>query len=121
MLTTLSYYRPHWTGLTRYAQGIAEGLVARGHDVTVLHILDPAERKLDMSAGESLFVDPERGDSLAVTPADVRELYQETVNEAIDEWRARFAAAGAFYEPIMTDQPFGVPLRRAFAARQRLS
>ena len=96
-------------------------LRAQGHDVTVLHLLDPAERQLDLSAGESLFVDPERGDSLAVTPADVRELYAATVNEAIDEWRARFAAAGAFYEPIQTDQPFGVPLRRAFAARQRLS
>ena len=96
-------------------------LRAQGHDLTVLHLLDPAERQLDLSAGESLFVDPERGDSLAVTPADVREIYAATVNEAIDEWRARFAAAGAFYEPIQTDQPFGVPLRRAFAARQRLS
>lgn len=96
-------------------------LRAQGHDLTVLHLLDPAERQLDLSAGESLFVDPERGDSLAVTPADVRELYAATVNEAIDEWRGRFAAAGAFYEPIQTDQPFGVPLRRAFAARQRLS
>jgi len=96
-------------------------LRALGHDVTILHIMDPAERKFDMQAGESLFVDPEKGDSLAVTPADIREMYQATVAEAIDEWRARIAAAGAFYEPIMTDQPFGVPLRRAFAARQRLS
>ncbi len=96
-------------------------LRAQGHDVTVLHLFDPAERQLDLSAGESLFLDPERGDSLAVTPADVRELYQETVHEAIEEWRARFAAAGAFYEAIRTDEPFGVPLRRAFAARQRLS
>lgn len=95
-------------------------LRAQGHDVTILHILDPAERSFDMAAGESEFVDPERGDSLAVTPADVRELYRATVNEAIDEWRARFSSAGAFYEPIGTDQPFGVPLRRAFAARQRL-
>ncbi|MBX7120198.1 MAG: DUF58 domain-containing protein [Gemmatimonadaceae bacterium] len=96
-------------------------LRAMGHDITVLHLMDPAERKLSIEAGESLFVDPERGDALAVTPADVRELYRETVAEAMDEWRARFAAAGAFYEPILTDQPFGVPLRRAFAARQRHS
>jgi uncharacterized protein (DUF58 family) len=96
-------------------------LRAQGHDVTILHVLDPAEKSFDLPAGESLFVDPERGDSLAVTPADVREMYQATVLEAIDEWRSRFAAAGAFYEPILTDQPFGVPLRRAFAARQRLS
>jgi len=32
----LTYYYPHWTGLTAYAQRLAEGLVARGHTVTVL-------------------------------------------------------------------------------------
>jgi len=36
ILTTLNYYHPHWTGLTVYAQNIAEGLVERGHEVTVL-------------------------------------------------------------------------------------
>lgn len=36
IVTTLSYYAPHWTGLTVYAQRIAEGLAARGHDVTVV-------------------------------------------------------------------------------------
>lgn len=36
ILTALTYYRPHWTGLTVYAQNIAEGLAARGHEVTVL-------------------------------------------------------------------------------------
>lgn len=36
VLTTLNYYHPHWTGLTVYAQRIAEGLVQRGHEVTVL-------------------------------------------------------------------------------------
>lgn len=96
-------------------------LRAQGHDVTILHILDPAEKSFDLPAGESLFVDPESAAQMAATPADIREAYQETVMEAIDEWRTRFASAGAFYEPIMTDQPFGVPLRRAFAARQRRS
>jgi len=36
ILTTLNFYHPHWTGLTVYAQRIAEGLVTRGHEVTVL-------------------------------------------------------------------------------------
>jgi len=36
ILTVLTYYHPHWTGLTAYARSIAEGLAARGHDVTVL-------------------------------------------------------------------------------------
>ncbi len=32
----LTYYRPHTSGLTIYAQRLAEGLVRRGHRVTVL-------------------------------------------------------------------------------------
>lgn len=36
ILTVLTYYYPHWTGLTAFARRIAEGLVARGHQVTVL-------------------------------------------------------------------------------------
>jgi len=32
----LTYYYPHWTGLTAYARRLAEGLVRRGHQVTVL-------------------------------------------------------------------------------------
>jgi len=36
VLVTLTYYRPHWTGLTALAARLAEGLAARGHEVTVL-------------------------------------------------------------------------------------
>ena len=36
VLSTLTYYHPHWTGLTNLARRIAEGLVRRGHTVTVL-------------------------------------------------------------------------------------
>jgi glycosyltransferase involved in cell wall biosynthesis len=36
VLTALSFYHPYWTGLTTIAQAIAEGLAARGHQVTVV-------------------------------------------------------------------------------------
>jgi glycosyltransferase involved in cell wall biosynthesis len=36
ILFLLTYYHPHWTGLTAYARRIAEGLAARGHQVQVL-------------------------------------------------------------------------------------
>lgn len=36
ILVTLTYYYPHWTGLTAYAKRLAEGMVQRGHRVTVL-------------------------------------------------------------------------------------
>ncbi len=95
------------------------GLRAAGHEVTVLHLMDPAERHLDGS-GEGLFVDPESNESVPVAVADVRAAYQATVTAAIAEWRAVLARAGATYELVMTDAPFGVPLRCAFAARQQV-
>jgi glycosyltransferase involved in cell wall biosynthesis len=36
ILSILTYYDPHWTGLTAHAQRLAEGLARRGHEVTVL-------------------------------------------------------------------------------------
>lgn len=36
ILMALDYYRPHFSGLTHYATALAEGLVRRGHTVTVL-------------------------------------------------------------------------------------
>ncbi len=92
---------------------------AAGHHVTVLHIVDPSELELD-APGEAIFVDPESSQEVTATVADVREAYSRTVREAIEEWRIRLASIGAGYEVIRTDAPFGVPLRRAFAARQRL-
>ena len=35
ILMVLTYYYPHWTGLTAFAQRIGEGLVGQGHQVTV--------------------------------------------------------------------------------------
>ena len=95
------------------------GLRAVGHDVTVLHLMDPAERELP-SSGEAVFVDPESSLEIAASIADVRAAYRETVDEVIAEWRTMLSSIGASYELIFTDAPFGVPLRRAFAARQAL-
>jgi uncharacterized protein (DUF58 family) len=95
------------------------GLRAVGHDVTVLHLMDPAERELPPS-GEAVFVDPESSLEIAASVADVRAAYRDTVNEVIAEWRTMLSSIGASYELVLTDQPFGVPLRRAFAARQAL-
>jgi len=36
VLIVLTYYRPHTSGLTIYAERLAKGLAARGHEVTVM-------------------------------------------------------------------------------------
>ena len=95
-------------------------LRAVGHDVTVLHILDPAERDLAIAKTETELIDTETAASVNVMLSEVRDAYRETVQVAIGEWRDRLSATGAAYEPVYTDQPFGVALRRAFASRQHL-
>jgi hypothetical protein len=95
------------------------GLRALGHDVTVLHIMDPAERELP-GGGEAVFIDPETDLSVPASIADVRAAYKNTVDEVIGEWRSMFGGLGIGYEIVSTDAPFGVPLRQAFAARQML-
>ena len=36
ILTVLTYYRPHTSGLTIYAERLARAFVQRGHEVTVM-------------------------------------------------------------------------------------
>jgi uncharacterized protein (DUF58 family) len=94
-------------------------LRALGHDVTVLHVMDPTEMDLAVSA-EAVFVDPETALEVPASTADVRAAYRETVAEVVAEWRSTLGGLGVGYEVVPTDAPFGLPLRRAFAARQRL-
>jgi hypothetical protein len=94
------------------------GLRAAGHDVTVLHVMDPAERTFTLT-GEAQFADPESGLAVPASGADVRAAYDRTVAAVIDEWRTALGSMGARYELVLTDEPYAIPLRRAFDARQR--
>jgi uncharacterized protein (DUF58 family) len=94
------------------------GLRAAGHDVTVLHIMDPAERDFTL-AGEARYTDPETQLDVPAAASDVRTAYRATVDRVIAEWKDRLGALGAGYELILTDQPYSIPLRLAFGARER--
>ncbi len=83
---------------------------ARGHEVLVLHVMDPAERDFPES-GEARYRDPESRIEVPASPTDVRSAYQATVQEALVEWRGVFGRAGARYAVALTDEPFGRSLR----------
>lgn len=52
ILTVLTYYRPHTSGLTIYAERLAEAFVRRGHQVTVLTSrFDPSTPPEEMRNG----------------------------------------------------------------------
>ena len=89
-------------------------LRARGHEVLVAHIMDPAERDFPED-GEALYRDPESGVQVPAATADIASAYRITVNEAVDEWRAAIGRAGARYTLALTSEPFGRPMRELVA------
>ena len=89
----------------------------RGHQVLVLHILDPAEVSLSGPA-EARFEDPESRESVILRPADWAEAYAETVRHVTRDWNVACRRFGIAYHQVVTSQPFGDALREALAARQ---
>jgi uncharacterized protein (DUF58 family) len=94
------------------------GLRAAGHDVSVMHIMDPGERRFAATT-DAQYVDPETQLGTAAG-ASVRAAYDATVNDVIDEWQSALSAMGAGYDVILTDEPYAHALRRTLDARARL-
>ena len=90
-----------------------------GHEVLVFHLVDPGERELP-PASEARFFDPETGDELLVSVADIREEYREAVKEALDEWRRDLRPHGIDYEVVDTNAPLSLSLRAYLRKRERL-
>jgi uncharacterized protein (DUF58 family) len=83
---------------------------ARGHEVLVAHIMDPAERDFPED-GEALYRDPETGVQVPAATSDIASAYRTTVTEAVNEWRGAIGRAGARYTLALTNEPFGRPMR----------
>jgi uncharacterized protein (DUF58 family) len=75
-----------------------------GHEVLVLHIMDPAERDFP-EGGEALTATPSPGTRCRPAPATCAATYRTTVQEALADWRPRWAApAPATRWPIPTNR-----------------
>ena len=83
----------------------------RGHQVVVLHLMDPAERAL-AGPPEVRFRDPESDASLVVRPRELARAYRDAVQREIAAWRSACRRHGIAYHDVMTDEPFGRVLRR---------
>jgi len=90
-----------------------------GHEVLVLHIIDPGERELP-GVGAARFVDPETGDEVPASAAELRAEYREAVERALAEWRQALAPAGIEYVIAETDRPMAHALRAYLRKRERL-
>ena len=103
-------------------EGTAKALIYlqhTGHEVLVFHLVDPGERDLP-TTGETRFVDPETGESLQVSVADMRRQYRDAVEEAVAEWSTTLTSRRIAYSTIDTDEPLSRALRFYLWKRQRL-
>lgn len=82
----------------------------RGHQVTVLHVLDPGELEL-RGPPEVRYRDPESDLSVVVRPRELARAYAETVLREIGAWRTACRRHGIVYHQVRTDLPFGLALR----------
>jgi uncharacterized protein (DUF58 family) len=86
----------------------------RGHQVLVLHIMDPAELEL-VGPAEARFEDPETRTAVVLRPKDWARAYRETVEGVVAAWRRACRTSGIHYHHLTTDTPFGLALRRITA------
>ncbi len=91
----------------------------QGHEVLVLHLLDPGERDLPATA-DARFYDPETQDELQVSVADMREEYRAAVEGALAEWERSLKPHKIDYEVLDTDRPFTHALWAYLHKRERL-
>jgi len=86
----------------------------RGHQVIVLHVMDPAELDLGGPA-EARFEDPETHASVTLRPRDWAQAYHETVAGVVSGWRRACRSSGMQYHQLTTNTPFGLALRRVLS------
>ncbi len=95
-------------------------LAARGHDVLVFHVLDPAEMSFPYTQAQG-FEDMETGEQIPVIPDKLREDYARLVRAHVGALRDAFAARRIDYQELDTSQPLDRALFAYLSVRERLS
>jgi hypothetical protein len=90
----------------------------RGHQVQVLHMMDPGELTLGGPA-EARFEDPETRAAVVLRPRDWAGAYSATVRNVVGDWRLACRRHGIRYHQVTTDTPYGTVLRQALARDPR--
>lgn len=90
----------------------------RGHTVTVLHVMDPAELEL-APGGDTRYVDPETQEGVVASARDLAGDYRATVRRIVAAWRRECRTSGIGYHHVITTTPFGHALRRVASADGR--
>ena len=95
-------------------------LRARGHDVIVFHVLDPAELGFPFEEASG-FEDLETGEQIPVIPNRLKDDYIRLVTSHLEEIERRFTDHRIDYTLLDTSKPLDLALFQYLLARERLS
>ena len=95
-----------------------ELLRARGSEVVVFQILDPAELTFPFEQSTQ-FKDLETGREVLTQPADVRDAYLASMDAVLKRYAEAFGAAGIEYVRLSTHEPLDAALSSWLTARAR--
>jgi hypothetical protein len=90
----------------------------RRHDVTVFHVLDPAELEFPFE-DPTLFLSMEDGREVEAHPRDVRRGYLELFSRWLADVKRTAAEADVDYQLCRTDRPLDEVLLPFLARRER--
>ncbi len=93
-------------------------LKARGNDVIVIHVLDPAELSFDFTQ-PSVFQDLETDDQMPIVPVALAEQYRALIREHTAAIASSLSADGIDYALFDTSQPLDYALFSYLASRDR--
>lgn len=99
------------------ARGVG-ALRARGWDVVLFHVLDPAERTFEYAAPDT-FADLETEARLAVNPEEIRAAYTAAIDRHVEALTRLVGDGGADYLPVGTEAPLDAALRGWLERRHR--
>jgi uncharacterized protein (DUF58 family) len=83
---------------------VLRGLAARGHDLLMVHVLDPGERQLKLEQSATL-KDAETGQVMEVTREELRDQYPKRLQQHLDSLKTMTLGMRGHYLQVDTDQP----------------
>jgi uncharacterized protein (DUF58 family) len=98
--------------------GVLRSLAAKGHDLLLVHVLDPAERTLQLGQAATL-KDAETGQVMEVTAEEVRDNYPKRLEQHLHALKTLTLGMGGHYLQVDTDQPLDRSLAEYLRFRAR--
>lgn len=83
---------------------VLRGLAARGHDLLLIHVLDPGEQEVRLQSAATLR-DAETGEIMEVSPDELATDYPQRLRNHLDALQKLTLGLGGHYLQVDTDQP----------------